>query len=437
MSATHQLGMSLYGNRVRQPYIPQKGEGINAVPVGITAMNIRPFTNKDYFNNFKTGFGLPRPIKHYRKGRAFNYPIAVDVNGIYQIEQINRGVRSTTNGALVKQIIDNPGSYSVIQNPLDEATNTELFDKDCKNCRGLEVITTLKPNKTYLTNNPEPNTTNAPPLCCNQEAFASKRVIYATTNLPKNYYTTHKQYMQNRCQLYDQRAFNFIIPNNIGAEGGVAPKPGSPLAMANLYLANCQCNAEIQEATEYSLSVKLIAALFSDGIITQDQQTSFYESANFTMKGVYNFIQTLPQPAQSQSAAVFDTFVTNPYWGVPYTGPTNAKACNTVVYKPNNYKYATQGAVSSSTRMLKLNVNTITTNAASFKKNWNVSSAVYYNSSNNPFILKSKVAPCKSSYYAKNGNPKACGALGPVSTNKVGLNGGRNGYKSFVQNIAG
>ena len=39
-------------------------------------------------------------------------------------------------------------------------------------------------------------------LCCNQEKFAQKRVIYASTNLKKNYYSTHTQYLQNRCKTF-------------------------------------------------------------------------------------------------------------------------------------------------------------------------------------------------------------------------------------------
>jgi hypothetical protein len=440
MSATHQQGMSLYNNRVLQPYVPQKGEGLNAMPVAITPLNIRPFTNKDYTNNYQTGPMLPRPIKHYRKGRAFNYPVSVAVTGddgatTYDIVDANRGVRSTGGATLVKQTIDNPGAFSVIQNPPDETTNSALFEKDCAGCRGIEIVATmLKPNKTYLTNNPEPDV-ETPALCCSQEAFAQKRVLPSNTNLPKQYYTSHKQYMQNRCQTYDQRAFNFIISNTAGADP--AAKPGGPLALANMYLANCNCNAENQSATEYSLSTKLVDAFYDYGIIDAAQKAAFYTAAVFTMAGVFNFIQTLPAAVQPGAIRVYDTFVTNPYWGVPYTGPQNQRGCGVVVYKPNNYQYAKQGAVSSSTRMLKLNVNTITTNAASFKKNLNMAVPVYYNSSNNPFILKTKVEPCNPAYYAKNGNPKTCAYLGPVSTNKIGRNVGRNGKKRFVQNMTG
>ena len=52
----------------------------------------------------------------------------------------------------------------------------------------------------------------------------------------------------------------------------------------------------------------------------------------------------------------------------PLAGRPN---CKRVVYKPNNPQYAKEGAVSSSTRILKLTVDTISTNAASMNKTVN------------------------------------------------------------------
>jgi len=49
---------------------------------------------------------------------------------------------------------------------------------------------------------------------------------------------------------------------------------------------------------------------------------------------------------------------------MPLTGPSNQTGCQLTVYKPSNYQYAVQGAVDSSTRNLKLAVDTVTTNAA-------------------------------------------------------------------------
>ena len=79
-SAFYPLGMKSYNNHLPQGgYKTWKGSGVNKNPIGITAGNIRPLTNNDMGNVFPTGFGLPRPIKHYRKGTVIPVaPITVE-----------------------------------------------------------------------------------------------------------------------------------------------------------------------------------------------------------------------------------------------------------------------------------------------------------------------------------------------------------------------
>jgi hypothetical protein len=96
---------------------------------------------------------------------------------------------------------------------------------------------------------------------------------------------------------------------------------------------------------------------------------------------------------------------------VPIQGPSNPRGCKVVVYKPNNPQYAKQGAVSSSTRILKLNVDTIETNAASFNRNNANLSFAQVNGSSNidiPFILKNKSSPCNIPAIMPFQNKKAC-----------------------------
>ena len=77
-SAFYPLGMnhmpaSGYNHRstfYNKQYVPPKGVGVNSFPVGTAPGHIRPLTNNDPGNVFQTGFGLPRPIKHFRKGRV-------------------------------------------------------------------------------------------------------------------------------------------------------------------------------------------------------------------------------------------------------------------------------------------------------------------------------------------------------------------------------
>ena len=89
--------------------------------------------------------------------------------------------------------------------------------------------------------------------------------------------------------------------------GNSLTKPGAPLSQNNVYRGNCNPNLEIEYA----------ASLLPD---------------------------------------------------TPPLTPSNPRGCEKVQYKPNNYKYSQQGAVSSSDRLLRLNVETIDTNRANIIK---------------------------------------------------------------------
>lgn len=294
-------------------YIPWKGTGVNSFPVGTAPGHIRPLTNNDPGNVFQTGFGLPRPIKHFRKGRVIPpQPITgvPNLNGINENALINYNINrfvKSSNGAslgggaggagLIDEMQDKPGAFIVKENPLNEVDGVAQMNANCATCEGVGIVASYKPNIGNLTQDPEPNTQNTT-WCCNQEKFAKRRVIYASTNLKKNYYTTTKQYLQNRCKTYEQKAFNF------GPDPANQPVPGSPLALTNTYFANCL------------------------------PDTQYYDICG-------NYVT--PQ------------------------SPSNQIGCRLTVYKPSNYQYAVQGAVDSSTRNLKLAVDTVTTNAAATK----------------------------------------------------------------------
>jgi hypothetical protein len=444
-SAFYPLGMKTYNNHVPQGgYKTWKGTGVFSNPVGVTASHIRPLTNLDPGNIFPTGFGLARPIKHYRKGRVIPYPDSVIIvnpeNPAETLEtslvqyNLNRLVKSSKGQSLgggrggmglLNQMLDTPGSYLVKQNNPAEFNGQIQLDTTCKTCEGVGIVDTYYPNTTYLTNNPEKNTTN-PPLCCNEERKARRRVLPANTYLPKNYYTTLQQYRQNRCQTYDQRIFNFqsnlvankeaILSKNplITEAALLAAKPGSPLALLNYYFANCYPNGEIFEATEINLINRFIVILKNKGLLTTDEVTHFYTLNIITLVGLYNYVNTLVPDATKEAAlTLLIDFIYNPYYGVPIEGPSNPRGCKLVVYKPNNPQFAKQGAVSSSTRILKLNVDTITTNAASFNRNeeglkYTPNSLVNRSNTNIPFILKNKASKCNQPPIFPFQNHKAC-----------------------------
>jgi hypothetical protein len=420
-TAFYPLGMKTYNNHVPQGgYKTWKGTGVFSNPVGVTASHIRPLTNNDMGNVFQTGFGLPRPMKHYRKGRVIPAQdiMVEDPNNPGQYFEtslinynMNRIVKSSKGASLgggagglglLNQMLDNPGGYIVKQNSLDETTGENQLNKDCATCEGVGIVATYYPNTPYLTENPEANTQNKV-LCCNAQKKALRRVLPANTNLKKNYYTTHTQYLQNRCQTYQQKAFNFQTntPNSVNV------KPGSPLALLNTYFANCQPNGEIYEATEIALINKMLSIMGSEGILTPDEIAAFKELNDYTFDNLFNYLKGLNNET---AIAFFIDFINNPYYGVPFAGPNNPVGCKLVVYKPNNPQFAKQGAVSSSTRMLKLNVSTIQTNAASLNRN-NVNLVNSVNNTvtpENTTIFKNKAPTCNNPSIIRFQNKKSC-----------------------------
>ena len=436
-TAFYPLGMKTYNNHVPQGgYKTWKGTGVFSNPVGVTASHIRPLTNNDTGNVFETGFGLPRPIKHYRKGRVIPVPdiVVEDPNNPGQYMEtslinynLNRIVKSSKGASLgggagglglLNQMLDNPGGYIVKQNTVDEINGINQLNRDCKTCEGVGIVASYYPNTPYLTENPEANTQNQV-LCCNAQKKARRRVLPASTNLKKNYYTTHTQYLQNRCQTYEQKAFNFQTPNpveiaainsgnpNFTAAKFLAAKPGSPLALLNTYFANCQPNGEIYEATEIGLINKMLSIMGTQNILSQPEITAFEALNNYTFDALFNYLQGLDNAA---AIAFFVDFINNPYYGVPFAGPNNPIGCKLVVYKPNNPQFAKQGSVSSSTRMLKLNVDTIQTNAASLNRN-NVNLVNSVNNTvtpENTTIFKNKAPTCNNPTTIRFQNKKSC-----------------------------
>ena len=335
-SAFYPQGMNSWNNRLHQGgYKTWKGSGQYQNPIGITTTHIRPLTNKDSGNIFPTKMGLPRPIKHYRKGRnipTFSTVFTPNVN--QQIDyNINRAVKSANGqnlggggggSGLISNYIDTPGSVSVQNN-----------QNICANCVGVSMVSNWYPINN-LTDKPQANVTNCV-LCCNQQRKALNRVRPASTIVKKNYYQTSDMYLYNRCQTFKQRSFNFVT-NHTDNNNNV--KPGEPLSETNLYVA--QCNPNILEP-----------------------------SVNVVCGEVY------VEPAD------------------------NNRSCGQVYYKPNNPQFAQQGAVSSSTRLLKLNVDTISTNEALNNRYNSVS--VSESNNNIPFIYKMKTQQCNLATY--HGNP--------------------------------
>ena len=405
-SAFYPQGMNSWNNRAPTGgYKTWKGTGPLSNPVGITSGNIRPFTNNDAFNTAVYKTGSSRPLKIYRRGISVPVPVPILVQDpenpgslIESYYYSDRQVKSSVQDYMVAQMQDQPGRFIVKENKLDEVDGVSALQDDCKTCKGVGIVSSWYPI-TNLTEKPEQNVTN-PVFCCNEERKARRRALPASTILKKNYYTTNSQYLFNRCQTFDQRAFNFYQPQ-ISQNGDPNAKGGSPLATDNLYVANCNPNGEVNASVDVALVNQLLTILLNQSIITQEEYMELKMPSYKNVAELVSILRTYPQAQRDAALVLVDAVVANVY---SFGGPSNPRGCKLVSYKPNNYQFAQQGAVSSSTRNLKLNVDTITTNAASLKKG----TTTTYGAIWNPFVYKTKVPTCNPGLFIKNGNPKTC-----------------------------
>jgi len=421
-TAVFSQGMESYNNTgfapFTAPYATWKGTGPYSYPAAITSGNIRPLTNRDPTNNAPQKFGLPRPLKwQYRKGTTSQRRITIiNPDQPDQYIEVNRESRSSKTSSLIGQTIDQPGRFMVKQNPIDETNETEQLDKDCKTCHGIGLVTSYSPEP-YLTNNPQP-VVCTPQLCCNEENKALNRVIYASTNLKKNYFNSSQQYLANRCQTYTQKAFNFysranlpedyaeIVSNNPGLAAKIKnSKPGDPFSYNNTYVANCYPNTD---TSQIAVIGQIFDTINKAGAFTFNDVHKYYSTAFNIIADLYKFIQTIEGDI-TLANNIFYGFINNPNFVGIFTGPNNPRGCKLVVYKPSNPQFACEGGVSSSTRTLKLTVDTISTSIASMRRLkgsgqvLNVGGQPFV-----PFIYKSKVPPCNPGVYTQNGNPKTC-----------------------------
>lgn len=433
-------GMKSWNNHVPQGgYRSWKGTGMHSNPVGVAPTHIRPLTNKDPGNMFPTGQGLPRPIKHYRKGRVIPVPTPPPSSTDSRIQRVemdsiernlNRAVKSSAGQSLgggaggagmIATLIDAPGIFLVKENsPEDTAAahqaldGGEKIDAECTTCTGVGIVSDWYPINN-LTEKPQENVTN-PLLCCNEQRKARRRVLPSNTVLPKSYFQTSYMYLFNRCQTFDQREFNFqtgaspeaeealatIVgghPDLVTAHVLEATKPGEPLSYLNQYVAQCNPNGTIDAGSKIVLFEGLMNALYDRGLITEVELQEFKAGDAVTGKLIYTmqaFVAFLDAhfsgERRRQIAAVLDALSAIPSVNAAlFSAPSNPRGCKRVYYKPNNAQFAQQGAVDAGTRTFKLNVTTIE------KNSYNISKNGVYNS------VKQKSSVCQPSTYV--GNP--------------------------------
>jgi hypothetical protein len=95
------------------------------------------------------------------------------------------------------------------------------------------------------------------------------------------------------------------------------------------------------------------------------------------------------------------------------TGECPQSACGgskqITIFKPNNRPFKVQGAVSSSTRLEKLKLDTVNTSGSSLTRAYGKSAAKaasYYLNGTTPYLIKYKIGKCE--HYHRNGNFTKC-----------------------------
>jgi len=170
------LGMVSYSNRSNsEGYVSWKGTGEYANPISITAGNIRPLTNNDPTNNAVYSHGIPRPMKHYRRGT---------------ITDEGRRSGSVTT---ISQAMETPGGFVQSVSKCNNAGNTLV-----SNWSPI-INLTQKPQIGKM----PCNTTNNQ-LMGGEVKKALNRCRPASTIIKSNYFQTSAEHLYNRCSTFDQ-----------------------------------------------------------------------------------------------------------------------------------------------------------------------------------------------------------------------------------------
>lgn len=278
---------------------------------GIAHGNVYPQTNNDPRNNapYKIS-GNARPLKHYRKGTL-----------------APPGITVTSSKTLISATMDKPSAYMA-------RTDTCIR-------KNSQIITNVGgPND--LTFNPEP-VTQTKELCCNAERKSKQMVLPTSTNLKDNYYVSSSQYLRNRCNTYDQKAFNFVSSNF------------SQQALSrNAYISDCNANLMVNNNSTLSIMDRLAKILLQKRIITQEEYGEYIVLRIVDLDAFIAFLNTVENREQAIAMVKASLSIV----GININANTTNR-CKVSIYKPSNEQFAVQGSVPSSAKIHKLHDTTI------------------------------------------------------------------------------
>jgi hypothetical protein len=280
---------------------------------------------------------------------------------------LHRAVRSAVTSDQIAAAIDRPNGFT-------QASTSEDATQGCATqCIRQSFVGGWAPIKN-MTEVPHADTNNQA-YCCSQVRKALKRTRPASTIVQPNYFQTTEAKLHRRCQTFKQRQFNFVtgpvdeaVRNILLANPFVGAailehaKPGSALTLANTYVAQCVPGAG-NAGAERAFIVAVVKYMW-------DQQTISEATGEMLIVSntVREFLTRLIDAGMGDLVAQLWDVARRALGNMTQVSSAE-KNCAKVYYKPNNPQFAKQGAVSSATRVLKLNVDTINTAALPKHKN--------------------------------------------------------------------
>jgi len=410
-----------------QPYISWKGHSTNSVVPGNSRGGVNGYSDnaQDFIGpSFKA-----RPIKHYRR-------------------KLTPNPNSGKSKASIRNMIDTPGNMIYLG-------NKSCCDPNNKgSIATTNLIPTEKYNKMYIhtedkyfdskcANISEWQSCNAQdrPVCvsCNPENNIIKSAV---SLLNKKYYTGTKSYLQSRGKLYEQKASIQKKPGieYVDDDGQMLWPTDDSDGPQNFNINNCStknCPAKNCNCVCKCVCPEVCISVQSYDPTQYASLTSnpWYGTAPHTLPSDWSeeCMEALSKQYENIYFIYYINTASETYFYLNGTSDKSSSSLNTgssvalgevtgccgcyqekvtTIYKPSNRKFAVQGAVSSSNRLLRLKVDTITKNGSSFRSAYGDAAANagrYRASQNSPYFIKTKSEVCisdkrKHSTYQKGSN---------------------------------
>lgn len=286
--------------------------------------------------------------------------------------------------------------------PATNGANSEEYSKDYIGPQGAATIRRAFPLKHWRKQ-----------LIPTQNSGRSKISIFDVDRPGGTTIITDKE---KKCVCQDEHNNTSIIRTdfkslNVGPDSQTASNPYTEKVLNNGYIQIGQ--------PEQPGSYKIETGIYDTKYIGCCAENNIIRSARTNVSKAY--FSNTKQYLQSRCLTFDQKQTTNTIsaekskQGIYSTGncPLNAppNCVGTTIYNPNNASFGVQGAVSSSTRILQLQVNTINKNAASFKKAWGqegANAAKYQTSSYVPYFLKNKYTKGLPKCYKKYSQSPTC-----------------------------